>query len=249
MTEAADRIYILEDDKDIAAIFARALNEEGYETRDFGDVQGFARCINEAPPALCIVDLGLPDGDGLTVLRNLLSRQELATIIVTGRGGLDDKLKGLEYGADDYIVKPVEPLELVARVKTILRRVSSRLEAPQPMKAGQGQAQAPSEIAEFAGWRVDFGRFELTSPDHEVTPLSRADTQILRAFLEAQGRVLSREFLLDLCVSAGDENFDRAIDVRVSRLRKKLKDDPRCPTHIRTVYGAGYIFASSATWL
>lgn len=245
MAGATHRIYILEDDRDIAAIYARALKADGYETEQFGDVRSFARRINESPPALCIVDLGLPDGDGLSVLRNLLSREGLATIIVTGRGGLHDKLRGLDYGADDYVVKPVEPLELVARVKTVLRRVDGRPETAEPAIAGQ----AKSELAEFAGWRVDFGSYQLISPDNEVTTLSKADSQILRAFLEAQGRVLSREFLLDLCVLAGDENYDRAIDVRVSRLRKKLKDDPRRPTHIRTVYGAGYVFASVATWL
>jgi DNA-binding response OmpR family regulator len=245
MNGAAHRIYILEDDRDIAAIYARALTAEGYATEQFGDVDSFARRVRELPPALCIVDLGLPDGSGLSVMRDLLSGLGVATIIVTGRGGLDDKLKGLDYGADDYIVKPVEPLELAARVKTVLRRVSQRQETARPTNAGQ----AKSELAEFAGWRVDFGSFRLISPDNEVTTLSRADSQILRAFLEAQGRVLSREFLLDLCVAAGDENFDRAIDVRVSRLRKKLKDDSRRPTHIRTVYGAGYVFASTATWL
>jgi DNA-binding response OmpR family regulator len=245
MHGATNRIFILEDDRDIAAIFARALKAEGYETEQFGDVHSFAQHVRERPPALCIVDLGLPDGSGLSVLRDLLSGLDVATIIVTGRGGLDDKLKGLQSGADDYIVKPVEPLELVARVKTVLRRVSRRMATAQATKPELGK----SDLAEFAGWRVDFGSYRLTSPDNEVTTLSKGDTQILRAFLEAQGRVLSREFLLDLCVAAGDENYDRAIDVRVSRLRKKLKDDSRQPTHIRTVYGAGYVFASTATWL
>jgi DNA-binding response OmpR family regulator len=245
MHVATHRIFILEDDRDIAAIFARALKAEGYETEQFGDVHSFVQRVRERSPALCIVDLGLPDGSGLSVLRNLLSDLGVATIIVTGRGGLDDKLKGLQSGADDYIVKPVEPLELVARVKTVLRRVSRRMEIAQWAMPEQGN----SDLAEFAGWRVDFGSYRLTSPDNEITTLSKGDTQILRAFLEAQGRVLSREFLLKLCVAAGDENYDRTIDVRVSRLRKKLRDDSRQPTHIRTVYGAGYVFASTATWL
>lgn len=245
MQSGKDLIYILEDDVDIAAVYARALKAEGYSTELFEDLSGFTQRIRDASPALCIIDLGLPDGSGLSVLRDLLSERGLATIIVTGRGGLDDKLKGLDYGADDYIVKPVEPLELAARVKTVLRRINQRQQARRQTTAKPAQ----SELAEFAGWRVDFASYQLISPDNGVTTLSKADAQILRAFLEAQGRVLSREFLLDLCVSAGDENYDRAIDVRVSRLRKKLKDDSRSPTHIRTVYGAGYVFASSATWL
>lgn len=235
------RIYILEDDSDVAAVFARALTGEGYQVQSFAEVGSFARRVVEAAPDLAVVDLGLPDGDGLSVLRGSLSRQGVATIIVTGRGGLSDKLKGLDYGADDYVVKPVEPLELVARVKTVLRRVGG--------PAAKLPDAAHATIAEFAGWRVDFDTLQLTSPEQDTATLSRSDARLLRAFIDAQGRVLTREFLLDFCEIGAEENFDRAIDVRVSRLRKKLRDDVRSPTHIRTVYGAGYVFASPATWL
>jgi DNA-binding response OmpR family regulator len=239
----AAHIYILEDDADIAAIFARALRAEGYVIESFIGSRTFAQRVREKTPDLCIVDLGLPDGDGLSVLRDMLSREKIATIIVTGRGDLSDKLKGLDYGADDYLVKPVEPLELAARVRTVLRRVQSQ------KKAAAGAPHRDSDVAEFAGWRADFGNFQLVSPDDEISTLSKSDAQLLRAFLEAQGRVLTREFLLDLCELTGEDNFDRSIDVRVSRLRKKLKDDSRSPTHIRTVYGAGYVFASPITWV
>ncbi len=235
------RIYLLEDDADVAATFARTLREEGYDVEIFAGISGFARRVAEAAPELCIVDLGLPDGDALPLLRNVLAQEGLATIIVTGRGGLSDKLKGLNEGADDYIVKPVEALELAARVRTVLRRTGAQ--------RARGAGRQDSDKAEFAGWRADFANFQLISPEKEVATLSRADAQLLRAFLEAQGRVLTRDFLLDLCAIEGEENFDRAIDVRVSRLRKKLKDDPRSPTHIRTVYGAGYVFATPAVWL
>jgi two-component system OmpR family response regulator len=234
------RIYILEDDRDVAAVFVRALVREGYEVQSFAEAASFARRVDEAAPDLAVVDLGLPDGDGLSVLRGSLSQHGVATIIVTGRGGLADKLKGLDYGADDYVVKPVEPLELVARVRTVLRRSGGR--AARPLDAGVG-------VAEFAGWRVDFDTLQLTSPDQDTATLSRSDARLLRAFIDAQGRILTREFLLEFCEIGAEENFDRAIDVRVSRLRKKLKDDSRSPTHIRTVYGAGYVFASPATWL
>lgn len=239
----AAHIYILEDDSDVAAVFARALKAEGYVIESFIGSRTFAQRVREKTPDLCIVDLGLPDGDGLSVLRDMLSRENIATIIVTGRGDLSDKLKGLDYGADDYLVKPVEPLELVARVKTVLRRVQSQRQVTAAL------SHHASEVAEFAGWRADFGNFQLVSPDEEISTLSKADAQLLRAFLEAQGRVLTREFLLDLCELTGEDNFDRSIDVRVSRLRKKLKDDSRSPTHIRTVYGAGYVFASPIIWV
>jgi two-component system, OmpR family, response regulator len=241
-TPETRKIYILEDDRDVATVFARALRAEGFQVSPFGDIGSFARRLAEAAPQLCIVDIGLPDGDGLSVLRNSLARQGVPTIIVTGRGGLADKLKGLDEGADDYIVKPVEPLELVARVRTVLRRASGR-------DADRSHAAEAPAVAEFAGWRVDFTTFQLTSPERDTAVLSRSDARLLRAFLEAQGRVLTRDFLLDLCELGADENLDRAIDVRVSRLRKKLRDDSRSPTHIRTVYGAGYVFASPATWI
>jgi two-component system OmpR family response regulator len=234
------RIYLLEDDREVAAVFARALTGEGYLVESFREAQCFAKRVGECAPDLAIIDLGLPDGDGLSVLRGSLSRRGVATIIVSGRGGLADKLKGLDYGADDYVVKPVEPLELVARVRTVLRRVGGR--------ASRAANEAVA-VAEFAGWRVDFSSLLLTSPDRNTATLSRSDARLLRAFIDAQGRVLTREFLLDFCEIGAEENFDRAIDVRVSRLRKKLKDDSRSPTHIRTVYGAGYVFASPATWL
>jgi two-component system OmpR family response regulator len=238
--QAPRRIYILEDDREVAAVFARALAGEGYQVQSFSAVQCFAKRVGESAPDLAIIDLGLPDGDGLSVLRGSLARPGVATIIVSGRGGLADKLKGLDYGADDYVVKPVEPLELVARVKTVLRRVGGR---------ASKVADEAAAVAEFAGWRVDFSSLLLTSPDQDTALLSRGDARLLRAFIDAQGRVLTREFLLDFCEIGAEENFDRAIDVRVSRLRKKLKDDVRSPTHIRTVYGAGYVFASPATWL
>ncbi|MFY0735748.1 MULTISPECIES: response regulator transcription factor [Aurantimonas] len=240
------RIFILEDDRDLAAVFARELTEQGFVVATFQRIADFRRQLGAAPPDLCIVDLGLPDGDGLALLKDELGRHGLPIVIVSGRGALDDRLRGLESGADDYLTKPVEPLELAARIRSVLRRTSRNREATPTLRAS---ATARTDIAEFAGWRADFGSLTLRAPGGAEQPLSRSDAELLRAFLEAQGRVLSRDFLLELFSASGEEAFDRSVDVRVSRLRKKLDEDPKKPVHVRTVYGAGYVFATRVDWV
>lgn len=232
----SELVYILEDDQDVAAIFARALEQEGFTPELFRRIADFRRALAHRRPALSILDLGLPDGDAAELLGREIAAAGAPTIIVSGRSALEDKLLGLEGGAEDYVVKPVDPAELVARARIVLRR---RTEAA---------SAARDEIAEFAGWRANFATYRLTAPEGDDEALSQADAVLLRGFLEAPGRVLSRSALLDLCGAIGQEAFDRAIDVRVSRLRKKLRDDPKKPELIKTVYGAGYVFAAEVRW-
>lgn len=235
-------IYLLEDDEDVAALFRRGLEAEGFEVRICATVAAFRTAAAVQAPSLAVIDLGLPDGDGLAVLSDELMASGVPSIVVTGRGGLDDRVAGLELGADDYVVKPLDPRELVARVRAVLRRSARQSEAR------AAPAATSKDVALFAGWRADFGRLSLTDPQGAATPLSQADAALLRVFLEAPGRVLSRDFLLEACDGGADELFDRSIDVRVSRLRKKLRDPGQKPKHIRTVYGAGYVFASAVQW-
>lgn len=230
-------IFLIEDDADVADVFRRALEEEGFRVRVCATAGAFRREVASVRPALAVVDLGLPDADGLALLQGVLADLSAPSIIVSGRGGLDDRLAGLDVGADDYLVKPVEPRELAARVKAVLRRARS---AP----AEEGRSR---DIASFAGWRVDLKRLSMTGPDGETQSLSQADAALLRVFLEAKGRVLSRDFLLEACGGA-DQNFDRSIDVRISRLRKKLGEAPQKATIIRTVYGAGYVLSPPVSW-
>jgi DNA-binding response OmpR family regulator len=158
----------------------------------------------------------------------------VAVIVVTGRGDVTDRVLGLELGADDYIVKPFEPRELVARITSVLRRLQ------------KSSSIGSNSVAHFSGFTFDVDAHCLTSPAGKSVSLSRAETQLLEVFARAGNRVLTREFILD-AIGAGP-SFDRTIDVRVSRLRQKLEKDPQNPELIRTVYGSGYLFAGTVLW-
>ena len=158
----------------------------------------------------------------------------MATIVVTHRGDVADRVLGLELGADDYIVKPFEPRELVARISSLLRRLK------------KSSSIGSHNVARFSSWTFDVDAYCLTSATGGTLSLSRAETQLLETFARAANRVLTREFILDAI--GAPPTFDRTIDVRVSRLRQKLERDPQHPQLIRTVYGSGYLFASAVQW-
>ncbi|MEB8389423.1 response regulator transcription factor [Rhodobacteraceae bacterium KMM 6894] len=233
-------IYILEDEKDMARIMTRALEALGFKTQDFQSCGDFQRALKGNPPDLCLIDLTLPDGDGLSVVSDTLKSLGIPAIIVTGRGDLTDKVVGLELGADDYIVKPFEPRELGARVRAVLRRGS-------PAENTKQKTQDP-KTAEFDGWTADFASCILTAPDGSAENLSAAEAALLETFLSSSGRVLSRSKLLDIASPDDLDPFDRSIDARISRLRRKLGDDPKSPKMIRTVYGSGYVFFAEVKW-
>jgi DNA-binding response OmpR family regulator len=233
-------IYILEDEREMARIMRRALEGLGFKTQDFRLCSDFEKALEKNRPDLCLIDLSLPDGDGLSVVTDSLKQRGIPAIIVTGRGDATDKIVGLELGADDYIVKPFEPREMVARVRAVLRRGQA--------KSGVMQ-QAPSpKIAQFDGWSADFSSCTLTDPEGETENLSSAEAALLETFLSSSGRVLSRSKLLDIGSPDDLDPYDRSIDARISRLRRKLGDDPKSPKMIRTVYGSGYVFVAKVQW-
>lgn len=234
----AQTVFILEDDGDIASLMRRTLEEHGFGTERYARRADFVRAVERSQPALCLVDLSLPDGDGLSVVGAVLQRLNVPAIIVTGRGDLADRVAGLEIGADDYMVKPFEPRELIARVRAVLRRSSP----------SASDASARHRVR-FDEWIADFDACTVQHREGEEIALSYAEAKLLRAFVEANGRVLSRSVLLDLKGAEDLEPFDRSIDIRISRLRKKLDDDSRNPHIIKTVYGAGYVFAPKIQWL
>jgi two-component system, OmpR family, response regulator len=232
-------IFVLEDEADVARVMRRALEAQGFEVERFARRADLLRALETRRPGLCLVDLELPDGDALSLVGDALRGAGIPAIIVTGRGELTDRLIGLEIGADDYIVKPFEPRELVARVRAVLRRGERK---PPP-------GTAPRSLARFDGWTADLDACTLRASDGEEVQLSAAETALLRSFIEGAGRVLSRAQLLDLTGENDLEAFDRSMDVRVSRLRKKLRDNTRSPPMIRTVYGAGYVFTPRVDWI
>ncbi len=236
--ETPASIYLVEDEPEIARIVVRVLGDFGFTAEWFRTGAELLRRLRTRPPGLCIVDLGLPDIDGMELVREIRRRHAGAcgVLILTGRGYTADRVMGLELGADDYIVKPFEPRELIARIRSILRRCEPHAGSPPP---------AAARVAEFSGWRFDTGSNALYAPDAEEFSLSTAEAQLLRLFLERPNRILTREQLLG---ERGVSPYDRSIDVRISRLRRKLESDPHNPKIIKTVYGAGYLFSSTVSW-
>lgn len=232
-------VYVVDDDPDVRDLLRTALGGFGYTVCVFGSGQAVKTAIRRDPPDVAIVDLGLPDMDGLTLVRELWEDVRFGVIVLTGRGDVSDRVLGLELGADDYIVKPFEPRELVARVNTVIRR------REQLMAAGRTTTAAK---ARFAEWTFDYGELTLTADDGRQETLTAAEAALLNMLLKAPRRVLSREHLQSAELDRGDLPFERAVDVRISRIRKKIEPDPRSPKLIRTVYGAGYLFAADVTW-
>ncbi|WBU64219.1 response regulator transcription factor [Paracoccus aerodenitrificans] len=235
MTDAP-LIAILEDEPDIRRIMSATLEAAGFRIMGFSRATEFEAALRRITPDACLVDLGLPDRDGLALVHRLATESGAAIIIVSGRAQVQDRVTGLELGADDYIIKPFEPAELVARVRARLRRPAS---TGRPDHHSQGR---------FAGWLADFDRYTLTAPDGQETPMSHAEAELLRMFLDNPRRLISRGQMLETLGGAGGESFDRAMDVRISRLRSKLKEDPKNPQLIKTIYGAGYIFLAEISW-
>ncbi|MBP2312572.1 response regulator transcription factor [Azospirillum soli] len=233
-------VYVVDDDPDVRDLLRTVLGGFGYAVSVFGSGRAVRAAIRREPPEVAIVDLGLPDMDGLTLVRELWEDVRFGVIVLTGRGDVSDRVLGLELGADDYIVKPFEPRELVARVNTVIRRREQLMAVSRNGATGK---------ARFAEWTFDVGDLTLTADDGRRETLTAAEAALLSMLLKAPRRVLSREQLQSAELDRGDLPFERAVDVRISRIRKKIEPDPRSPKLIRTVYGAGYLFAADVTWV
>src|SRR5688572_21172672 len=226
-------ILIVDDQQEICDVVQEYLTGEGYRVSTAHDGAGMRRVLSQGPVDLVILDLMLPGEDGLTLARSLRSESGIGIIILTGRGETVDRIIGLEMGADDYLPKPFHLRELLARVKSVLRRVQSRIgDSPQPSRSR----------ARFAGWNLDLSSRELLSPSGEEVRLTTGEFDLLSAFVNNANQVLTRDRLLDLARNREAGPFDRTIDVQVGRLRRKLEDDPQNPSLIKTVRGSGYIF-------
>jgi DNA-binding response OmpR family regulator len=236
VTAKADLVYVVEDDPEVARVIVSALDEHRFAVERFGTARELLRRMRRLAADLCIVDLGLPDADGMQVVRELQEQFSCAIMIVTGRQDVSDRVLGLELGADDYVVKPFEPRELVARARSILRRTRS---------AAEESAKAGRRTARFAGWSFHEARNLLVAEDGRELVLSVAEARLLSMLLKRPNVILAREQLL------GERNlspYDRSIDVRISRLRRKLEADPENPRLIKTVYGGGYLLSANVQW-
>ncbi|MBU2961735.1 response regulator transcription factor [Citreicella sp. C3M06] len=231
---SAPLVSILDDEPAIRAMLVEALAEAGFRTSAFARASDFEAALKRSQPDVCLVDLGLPDRDGLSLVHRLALEQGAVVIIISGRAQVQDRVTGLELGADDYIIKPFDPSEVVARIRARLR--TPRREAQR------------GETARFAGWTAHFDRYALEDANGAETPFSHAEGEVLRMFLEAPKRLITRAQMQETLGGAAGESFDRAMDVRISRLRTKLREDPKNPRLIKTIYGAGYLFLGDVDW-
>ena len=229
------RVLVVEDDPEVARIIERILTEFDFDPVCCRNAREMLKKLPTANPAVCLVDLGLPDMDGMEVMQRIRAISRCGIVIVTGRSDVSDRVMGLELGADDYVTKPFEPRELVARIRSVLRRREA---------SGQSGEGGKAQVAHFAGWRFLPNTNTLVSATGQETLLSAAESELLQLFLQQPNRILQREQLIGRNLSPND----RSIDVRISRLRRKLEPDADCPNLIKTVYGAGYLFLGKVSW-
>jgi two-component system OmpR family response regulator len=225
-------VYVVEDDDEIARLVCAALDQYGFRTEHFRMGTRFLQSLKRKVPAISVIDLSLPDLDGLHLVRQVQAVSDSAILILTGRQSVDDRILGLELGADDYMIKPFEPREVVARVNTILRRLERR---------------GPSgKSARFGGWTFEEGCNRVAGPGGREVELSVVEARLLATLLRRPNRIVNRVELLG--DDADREPLDRSIDARISRLRRKLHTPGDDQELIKTVYGAGYMLAVKVEW-
>lgn len=230
------RLLIVEDDEMVQALLAAYLLREEFAISLATTGKEMLACVDSEKIDLILLDLGLPDEDGLTLARQVRARSHLPIIVLTARQGKSDRLAALEVGADDYMTKPFDPEELILRIRNLLGRAS-------PTEQGE-KTNARAEIYHFNNWCMDLTAHTVTNPDQSQVPFTRAEFNLLAALIKAPNRVLSRAYLLDAVSQDADSPTDRLIDVLVSRIRKKIEANPRRPEIITTVLGCGYKFSA-----
>ncbi|HSN40643.1 MAG TPA: response regulator [Burkholderiales bacterium] len=231
---APDHVLIVDDDAEIRSLLREYLQKNGYRVTAVAEGKGMWEALDAGRVDIVVLDLMLPGDDGLTLCRNLRARSEVPVIMLTARGEETDRIVGLEMGADDYLAKPFNPRELLARIKSILRRSRALPDNLQPETA---------RTIRFAGWALDLEARNLLSPRGVVVALSGTEYKLLRIFLAHPNRVLNRDQLIDLMLSRDASPFDRSIDVQVSRLRHRLGEGAKEPAIIKTVRGEGYVLS------
>ncbi|WP_295645855.1 response regulator transcription factor [uncultured Methylibium sp.] len=233
---SAPHIAIVDDEPDITRLLANYLASQGLRTSQLHSGRALMALMASDAPDLVLLDLGLPGEDGFVIARQLREHWRCGLVIVTGRGDAVDKIVGLEIGADDYVTKPFDLRELLARIKAVLRRL-----APAEATPPAGPPAAPRERLCFDGWTLDIAARRLTAADGREAALTSGEFDLLCVFARHPGRVLSRDFLLEHTRGREAAPFDRTVDVQVGRLRRKLEADAEVPQLIKSVRGAGYV--------
>jgi two-component system OmpR family response regulator len=230
----ADHVLVVDDDAELRALLAQYLGQNGYRVSLATDGREMRRILESSRPDIVVLDLMLPGEDGLALCRELRAGSNLPVIMLSARSDEIDRIIGIEMGADDYLAKPFNPRELLARIKSIVRRSRA---LPQP--------RADAHRVRFAGWTLDLAARHLLAADGVVVSLSGTEFRLLSVFVENPNRVLDRNQLMDLTLGREATPFDRSIDVQVSRLRQRLRDDAREPRIIKTVRSGGYVLAAA----
>ncbi|MFZ6734412.1 response regulator [Undibacterium sp. Ji42W] len=232
-------ILLVDDDAEIAVLLSNYLGKFNISCVAVQDGVAMREALQSHNFDVILLDLMLPDEDGLSLLRQLRRHTSTPVIMLTARGEFADKIQGLESGADDYLIKPIDTRELVARIQSVSRRAHASAKQTQEAK------ESRSTEIRFDAWVLNLPARQLCSPDKLIIPLSNAEFRLLLAFLERPGQILSRDQLIDFARNKSTEVFDRSIDLLVSRLRQKLGDDPRHPGLLKTIRGEGYLFNAS----
>jgi two-component system OmpR family response regulator len=233
--EPAPHILVVDDDREIRDLLSRFLEKQGMRVTAARDAREARRVWPLGRYHLVVLDLMMPGEPGLDFARWLRAQSDVPIVILTAMGEETDRIVGLELGADDYVAKPFNPRELLARIRAVLRRAGGEGSAKEP----------PAKVIRFAGWTLEPARRRLLNPEGAEVSLTGGEYELLLVLVERPNRVLTRDMLMDLLRGRQAGPFDRAIDVAVSRLRRKLEDDGRNPTLIKTVRGGGYVLAAT----
>lgn len=237
------RVLAVDDDRRLCAALGRLLADEGYAFRSAQDGTAMRRALADERFDVVLLDLGFPSGeDGISLARSFRMQHEMPLIMLSGKDNTFDKVVCLEIGADDYVTKPFEPRELVARIRTVLRRYGRQESVPESESESESESGTRDELWRFAGWCLDATTQSLTSPDGTPVRLTEREFSVLAALVSRSGRILSREQILDLVSHRRWSPYDRSIDVLVAKLRHKLKVPAADGELIRTVRGTGYMF-------
>jgi two-component system phosphate regulon response regulator OmpR len=229
------RVLIVDDDREIREMLAEYLASHGFEVATAESGTAMREALARGTPDVVLLDVRLPGEDGLALARFLRERYELGIIMVTAAGEVVDRIVGLEMGADDYVAKPFDLRELLARVKSVARRIQARPRTP-------ARSERPPQRIAIGRCQLDLQSRQLFGQDGAEVPITAMEFDLLKAFVDHPNQVLSRDRLLTLTRNREWEPFDRSIDIRITRVRRKVEEDPENPKAIRTVRGAGYMF-------